>query len=730
MCAMDIAIGVSGDYAQVVGMVYPYAYYLLGGPITPEDDGDGGIYCGLPYGILDCHETTEDAYFVGIAAKSRSYSGGTYYVLDENGVIWQTTLSVSVSVSGSKVTFSTPTEVMDTGITTSFLYQNLYYDGTYLYWTHYADNDTTLYVIDPSSKVVYDAGNFGDGVWPVTGMYVDGSVAPAEAGDEPMDGDAPAEIDMSGFEIQARRSELITADIAARYAEEAARFAGKTVTPAEEIIEEAEIVSGEVAEAEVGEAMAEPEEAAADIADEAAEAELTAADPADSEPESEEIQVSDPAYTGSLNSVRSTAVTNKAARKAQAAEAAANAGTEGEEVLIRLYEETASHNGLYTVTYDPDVLQYADTESDAAYYSVHADEEEGTVTFAFAGTEDIAAGDDAAVISFTKINSDGTTVTAATNERNDETLTEEETLTIEGLPSFKTQSLLLSGEIGVNFFMNLPAIDGVDYSESYMTFTITGDGTTTERDDFDAAHMNASGTYYGFTCYINSIQMAETITAVFHYGDGLTVEKTYSVKQYLEAFDTVSSKYDEETVALVHSIGDYGHYVQPMLAATNEWIIGENYAEMDKYYTNSYSISDVIAAVSEYEVLRTYSSDVEKITYKLSLDSGTDIIVYFRTVPGYNGSFSATVDGTAAEAVYLSDGRYRVTIPGIIAHQLGNVYTVAAETDGGISTVQISALSYVNALLSAEGYSDDLYRNAMASIYYYYDAANNYKATH
>ena len=60
-------------------------------------------------------------------------------------------------------------------------------------------------------------------------------------------------------------------------------------------------------------------------------------------------------------------------------------------------------------------------------------------------------------------------------------------------PEFKTRPLLLSGQIGVNFFMNLPEIEGVDYSESYMTFSIIGRRTTTERDDFDPNFRDQSG---------------------------------------------------------------------------------------------------------------------------------------------------------------------------------------------------------------------------------------------
>ena len=297
-------------------------------------------------------------------------------------------------------------------------------------------------------------------------------------------------------------------------------------------------------------------------------------------------------------------------------------------------------------------------------------------------------------------------------------------------PEFMSKSLVLSGQIGVNFFMKLPEIEGVDYSNSYMTFSISGKGTTTVRDDYDPTFKNKSGNgYYGFTCYVNSIQMAETITAVFHYGDGQTVTETYSIKQYLESLDAKAGSFDDTTVALFHALADYGHYVQPFLSDVNGWTIDTHYAEMDKYYTDSYTISDVTMAVADYAISREHSdADIEKITYTLALDSGTDIRVYFKPVSGYSGSFTVTVDGNTWEAEKKSDGRYLVTIQGISAHLLGTSYTIVATTDAGSATVKVSALSYVQGLLSA--YTDSRYQNAAASIYNYYMAAQEYKANH
>ena len=302
-------------------------------------------------------------------------------------------------------------------------------------------------------------------------------------------------------------------------------------------------------------------------------------------------------------------------------------------------------------------------------------------------------------------------------------------------PSFKTQSLVLSGQIGVNFNMDLPEIEGVNYADSYMTFDITGKGTVEERQDFDPTRTNRSGTLYTFTCYVNSIQMADTISATFHYtedGKEKTIEKTYSVKEYIEEFDAAleanSSAFDAETINLVHALADYGHYVQPFLSNARSWTIGTDYAEMDKYYAGEYNYTTIKGAVSAKAIDRQIEgNDIEKITYSLTLDSETAINVYFQMAAGYNGSFSAKLDGDTYTASKQSDGRYLIKIKGISAHLLDDVHNIAVTTDGGGATVKVAALSYVYGLLDMADASDE-YKLAAAAIYSYSQAAEAYVA--
>ena len=300
-------------------------------------------------------------------------------------------------------------------------------------------------------------------------------------------------------------------------------------------------------------------------------------------------------------------------------------------------------------------------------------------------------------------------------------------------PEFKTHSLTLDGKIGVNFFMELPAIAGVDYTESYMTFEISGAGeVSSDPVPLDEDNMNGDETYYGFTCYVAPIQMADTITATFHYGDGLTVSQEYSIEQYIGTFGDMESQFDETTVSLVHALADYGHYVQLFLEGVKDWSLGDGddqYAPMDIFYeTDGYNAEAIAEDVAEFAFVRNNeSTDIQKITYSVRLDSDTTILVYFKPVKNYSGEFTVTLDGDPYTAT-PEGGRYVVEIPNIGAHLLGTTYTIVATTDSGDATVEVSVLSYVRGILNSSAYADDTAaKNGVCAIYAYYVAAKAYK---
>lgn len=450
--------------------VYAFARYLIFGNLEPEDDGDGGMFSGLPYGLLDLSATSVgDAYAVAVCAKSRGTSSSDYYFLDENGRIWQTRQSYS---SYSGISFGTPSLVYDTGISAGLSFNSIYYDGTNLYWSRQDGDHARLYILaGPGTSgggKFYEAGNFGAGVWPAAGLYADGAVAPAAAGDEPAEDGG--RIDLSAFKAVTSRDELMTAEIRARLDQEAVRLAeSKPGAPKEDQAkkEEAEVpeTAEEASETETetlpvvtempentepageeasgtAEEAAENTEAAETLTEEASDEttvpaeEATAADPG---PEGTEAEVpaesDDAAFTGSLNMVY--------VRPAAAFGTALPNGAFAEEpeegpdtVTVTLAEAVPANNGLYTVSYRPELMTVKAVESSLGYYSFCDDREAGSVIFAFAASEAVGAGEAAARITFTVNACEEVTdgIEAITRQRNEElALTESEFFTVPGI---------------------------------------------------------------------------------------------------------------------------------------------------------------------------------------------------------------------------------------------------------------------------------------------------------
>ncbi len=302
-------------------------------------------------------------------------------------------------------------------------------------------------------------------------------------------------------------------------------------------------------------------------------------------------------------------------------------------------------------------------------------------------------------------------------------------------PAFRTHSLLLDGSIGVRFFMELPEIEGVDYASSYMEFSVSGRGSVTEIDPFDAGDTNASGTYYAFTCNVSSVQMADAISATFRYGDGQTVSQTYSISEYVAEFAERAGDFDESTVGLVHALADYGHYVQPYLARVNGWSIGADHAEMP---ANGELPSDAVAAAREACQPYACSCDMPKggevVSVGIGLDLMTDTTAYLvaNTVEGADLKSATLADGTALQVGKTPDGRASVAIPKIMAHHLGDVFDVTLVTTGGTEAhAHMAAVSFANAMFAAPDHQDDVEALEMAtSLWRYWEAADAYVKAH
>ncbi|MDO4804602.1 MAG: hypothetical protein Q4A32_07265 [Lachnospiraceae bacterium] len=339
---------------------------------------------------------------------------------------------------------------------------------------------------------------------------------------------------------------------------------------------------------------------------------------------------------------------------------------------------------------------------------------------------------------------------------------------VSALPTFVSHSLTLNGMIGVNFFMDLPEIEGVDYEDSYMAFSVSGRNGAVTTDGYDANARSRKGDYFGFTRYVSSVQMADTITATFHYGPGWTVTNTYSVAEYVQDFEEEKEDYNDATANLIYALADYGHFVQPMLANVRGWVLGEDHAIMPGH-TESYSdeeIANVTEAVSAFAT-KFYSdgSAVKSANACLDLDSSTTMILMLTVADGYEGEVTYYMDGepmanlmayadgeptaasamayaagglmanlmaytdgesSATSATACADGRFKIALPDITAPNLGKTYSIRIQASGE-AALDLSPLSYANIVLHSDKYSNDAeMRNAMVALYHYYSAAQAY----
>lgn len=295
------------------------------------------------------------------------------------------------------------------------------------------------------------------------------------------------------------------------------------------------------------------------------------------------------------------------------------------------------------------------------------------------------------------------------------------------VPVFKFDSvaLVLSGELGLNFYTVVNDVEAV--KDGYMLFEI-GSSDDTQKVYFKDLTAEDDGRYI-FRCNVNVLQMADTITASFHYGNMVEGPYTKSVAQYL---NNIKDKYRDNAklVALADSIANYGHYSQIALQEVHGFTLGED----GKYQTMS-NYNDITLPVAEdlvaYKATKTGSIDgISGVSRALALDHGTDILLYFTCADGYTPAATVTdKDGNAVACSLTKDesGRYVLTIPNISAHKLGDFYTVSV--DGGAMTINISALSYAYSILNSATSSENL-KYAVAALYNYYQAAIAYQAAH
>ena len=300
-------------------------------------------------------------------------------------------------------------------------------------------------------------------------------------------------------------------------------------------------------------------------------------------------------------------------------------------------------------------------------------------------------------------------------------------------PAFMTQSLLLEGDIGVRFYVRLP--EALRDESTNVSFTIggrNGDDYATTVSFSEDLPTNSKG-YYGFTFYVNTVQMADTITATLHCSDGETLVKTYSVKDYFTEFNAAYEAHPElyidKVVDLIKATADLGHYMQLYLESRGGWSIGTDHAEMDVVYeTNIGSCLDEASeAVAEHAIAVTGSnSDIRKLNYTVNFESRMSIHLIVQMQSGFSGTLTVTADGEPCTVTYQSGTKYLIEIGNVQAHQLSHRFEIAITTENGTLTLTGSGLSYAQMMLAGAN-GNTVTQNAMIAFWRYSQAADAVK---
>lgn len=330
-------------------------------------------------------------------------------------------------------------------------------------------------------------------------------------------------------------------------------------------------------------------------------------------------------------------------------------------------------------------------------------------------------------------------------------------------PIVYAKQLILDGSLNIAFYVAMDAddleqttktasfkigssaaIDGTFRSDLSLTGYIDDDGKFVEG---TVPSGKTETKLYAFVGGVTSIQMADAITADITVGAKAVTFEGYTVKKYLGAL-TADASQTEATKNLANSVGAYGYYAQITLKETNtSYGTHTNMDEPAEGYTVTAQTDADTKTYSEH-AMKIYDGDTStvtttpSVTYTLDLDSKTTLHVYLpsgsslrdtgnntgiNTISTESSTYEINASNVTTQNITVDSTTYfDIAFSDIAAHELADVFTIPVTIGGTEYTIQISAMSYVNSVISksnsnlntAAGLDDT-------------DSVNNYpKATH
>ena len=326
-------------------------------------------------------------------------------------------------------------------------------------------------------------------------------------------------------------------------------------------------------------------------------------------------------------------------------------------------------------------------------------------------------------------------------------------------PKFMAHSLTLSGGyIAVDFYVYIPEAENLaDNDGTKVVFTLNGQDTEAPLDTTQAEEVGGKNCYI-FSCPINSIQIADNITAKLFLKNSTeaSAEHSYSVVTYLDNIIKDTSTPDK-LMTLVKAIKDYGHYVQIPLKALYNWEFGEEEGQHKEIECADDNISSDIEIIKGEdglnikedggEVSGTYKienglkgnetdSGISELQYTLVLDSTTTIELYLvpsaatppTSVTAKDGTGEAKTLSLGTYAIIGNKSAYKFETDGIYAQNLDKTHEITITVNGSKSyTVKVSAFSYVHSVLADDNAKENDLKNAVIALYKYCKATQDYR---
>lgn len=292
---------------------------------------------------------------------------------------------------------------------------------------------------------------------------------------------------------------------------------------------------------------------------------------------------------------------------------------------------------------------------------------------------------------------------------------------------FAGYSLSLSGDIGVNFYLDLPdeaLAQGVriDFAWNGKTDSVTFDSNSTAETREGVAGL------YKATCNVCAAEMNDAVTACVTVGESPGPVETVSrkVRDYTDyILANKDGKYSDKLIMLVKSMLNYGANAQTQFEHNTDALANAGVG----YPLNSLNdneINGIAGAVPEKDSIRALLADkgIAYHGYSLILNTKTTLRFYFKkdgadyTQLALLNSAGANV-GTVQEQ--NTDDCY-IEVGDIPAFGLGDCYELKF---GDTTLGSFSALSYVKDVLQNNNGAQPI-TDTVTALYRYHEAAAAY----